>query len=211
MNNTKKYIPHIIAISIILVTAILFGVGLRYVREMPHYNFYRLNPEMSKFIVSETPEDFCEKKGEGTIWQNNYSFAFVDFKGNLILILTDEQIQIYKNNLYTLQVLQAVLGDTRDIGVVVNYDDELYDFLGFIKFAPRCGIKVSEDYKTFTKGPGGNRFYVPLIAEACMQLQFINGVPSEEIGVDYYLYDENGNVKQHISYPEDLNKEIVLE
>ena len=208
MNNTKKYIPHIIAISIILVTAILFGVGLRYVREMPHYNFYRLNPEMSKFIVFETPEDFCEKKGEGGIWQDNYTFAFVDPKGYLILILTDEQVQIYKNNLYTLQILQAVLGNTRDIGVQIT--DET-DFFGFIEFAPTCGIKVSEDYKTFTKGPGGNRFYVPFVAEACMQLQFINGVPSEEIGVDYYLYDENGNVKQHISYPEDLNKEIDLE
>ena len=208
MNNTKKYIPHIIAISIILITAILFGVGVRYVREMPHYNFYRLNPEMSKFIVFETPEDFCEKKGEGGIWQDNYTFAFVDPKGYLILILTDEQVQIYKNNLYTLQILQAVLGNTRDIGVQIT--DET-DFFGFIEFAPTCGIKVSEDYKTFTKGPGGNRFYVPLIAEACMQLQFINGVPSEEIGVDYYLYDENGNVKQHISYPEDMNKEITLE
>ena len=208
MNNTKKYIPHIIAISIILITAILFGVGVRYVREMPHYNFYRLNPEMSKFIVFETPEDFCEKKGEGGIWQDNYTFAFVDPKGYLILILTDEQVQIYKNNLYTLQILQAVLGNTRDIGVQIT--DET-DFFGFIEFAPTCGIKVSEDYKPFTKGPGGNRFYVPLIAEACMQLQFINGVPSEEIGVDYYLYDENGNVKQHISYPEDMNKEITLE
>ena len=208
MNNTKKYIPHIIAISIILITAILFGVGVRYVREMPHYNFYRLDPEMSKFIVFETPEDFCEKKGEGGIWQDNYTFAFVDPKGYLILILTDEQVQIYKNNLYTLQILQAVLGNTRDIGVQIT--DET-DFFGFIEFAPTCGIKVSEDYKTFTKGPGGNRFYVPFVAEACMQLQFINGVPSEEIGVDYYLYDENGNVKQHISYPEDLNKEIDLE
>ncbi len=163
---------------------------------------------MSENFVFKTPEEFCEKKGEGSIWENNYSFAFVDKKGNLVLILTDEEIQTYKNNSHYLQVLQAVLGDTRDIGVTINYD---YDPLYYIEFAPTCGFEISEDFKTLTKGPGGNRFYMPVLASACMDVQILSGVPSDEISVDYYLYDENGNIKQHISYPEDIDKEFVLE
>ena len=207
MFNTKKYKHYVIIATVIMLLSMLISVAISYVKTIPHYNVYRLTPEMSEFFVYETPKDFCEKKGNDTIWENAYSFAWVDWKGNLILVLTDEEIEYYKWNSHDLQVLQAVLGDSRDIGVQINYD---YDPLYYLEFAPRCGIQISEDFRTFTKGPGGNRLFVPIIATACMTMQLLNGVPSDEIKVDYYLYDENGNVEQHLSYPEDLDKEIVL-
>ena len=205
--NKQTQKTRAIVLTIIAIVMWLLVIGISIADKLSQYNVFRLSPEMSEYFVFKTPKEFCETKGEGGIWENNYSFAYVDKRGNLVLILTDEEIQTYKNNSHYLQVLQAVLGDTRDIGVEINYN---YDPLYYIKFASRCGIEVSEDFKTFTKGPGGDRFYVPVVAAACMDIQILNGVPSDEISVDYYLYDENGNVKQHISYPEDLDVEYEL-
>ena len=206
--NKQAQKSRAIVLTTIAIVIWLLIIGTSIAEKLSQYNVFRLSPEMSEYFVFKTPEEFCEKKGEGGIWENNYSFAFVDKKGNLVLILTDEEVQTYKNNSHYLQVLQAVLGDTRDIGVEINYE---YDPLYFIEFAPTCGIEVSEDFRTITKGPGGNRFHVSVVAAACMEIQILNGVPSDEITVDYYLYDENGNVKQHISFPEAIDTEYVLE
>jgi hypothetical protein len=99
-----------------------------------------------------------------------------------------------------LQVLQCVLGDTRDIGVKVDYSD---DYLEFLKDAHTCGFDISEDYTKIVESPEDNGWYYPLIVAACIEMQVFMGKTCDEIIVEYWEVDENGETLDHIvAYPQ---------
>ena len=50
-------------------------------------------------LMKQTPEEFCENIGKNTLLENSYTYARVNEKGNLILILNDEELQMWKNKM----------------------------------------------------------------------------------------------------------------
>lgn len=197
---SRNMFIRIIAILMVLVIAIsalsVYIIG--------QYNIYKLDPVVCEFVIGD-PHEFCETKGKDHPLENNYTYAFVDKKENLILIMSRDDIQDYKNASYDFQILQAVLGDSKDIGVEINYGN---DPLDFIKDAPNCGMEISDDFKTISKSSGGDMTYFGPLLYACLKMQLLEGVPSEEISVEFIRYNQDGTVYKVMEFPRDFGKEI---
>ena len=198
-NISWKLVIRIMVILIALMTAIsalsVYIIG--------QYNIYKLDPVVCEFVIGD-PHEFCETKGKDHLLENNYTYAFVDKKENLILIMSRDDIQDYKNASYDLQILQAVLGDSKDIGVEINYEN---DPLYYIEYAPNCGMEISDDFKTISQSKGDVTYIGPLLS-ACFKMQLLEGVPSEEISVEFIRYNQDGTVYKVMEFPRDFGKEI---
>ena len=124
-----------------------------------------LSPTVCEAAFNKTtPKEFCKNKGKGTYIYKNYISAKVDDDGCLILIVKNDVISAWKNSLYPMQVLQCVLGDSRDIGVVVDYskESELSGFMNFsfMKDAGDCGLEISDDFTKVIARPGSDKTYL---------------------------------------------------
>ena len=146
-----------------------------------------------------TPEEFCSSHGADTVLNGSYAYARVDKDGCLILVLEKEIARQWKNTLVSLQILQCVLGDSRDIGVTVDYSR---DFLGFMENAHTCGFEIAEDYTKIVDEYGDNTFYMPEIMIACLEMQVFAGKTCENITVEYLRYEANGELGDRIVYPD---------
>ena len=146
-----------------------------------------------------TPEEFCANRGADTVLRDAYVSAEVDKDGCLILILEEAVAEQWKNSLVSLQILQCVLGDSRDIGVTVDYSN---DYLGFMENAHTCGFEIAEDYTKIIDEYGDNTFYLPEVMIACLEMQVFAGKTCENIIVEYLRYDKDGEVADHVVYPD---------
>lgn len=160
-----------------------------------------LSPFMCGFMLKGiTPEEFHETKGKNTILEGKYSHAEVDDDGCLILTLENKVISEWKNSFRVLHILQLVLGDSRDIGIIVDYSME---FMHLMEYAYSCGFEISDDFSRVIQSPGDNDWYYPSIVAACAQMQVFEGKTCSEVCVEFLKVDENGEVIETIIFPED--------
>ena len=138
-----------------------------------------------------TPKRFCETKGQNTFLEGRYLRAEVDSDGCLILVLKDEVISEWKNTFTDLQILQCVLKDTRDIGVIIDYSK---DFMGYMEDAHTCGFEISEDFSKVIDSPEDNSWYYPFIVSACLKMQMFEGKLCSEIKVEYIEINIYGEI-----------------
>ena len=184
-----------------VIGLILAVLGAGAVFFFTQYTVLHLPPKVSGIMLDgATPDEFCETEGKDTWLEGKYASATVDKDGCLILVLRKKVAAEWKNSFYPVQVLQCVLGDTRDIGVKVDYSD---DYLEFLKDAHTCGFEISKDYTQIVESPEDNGWYYPLIVPACIEMQVFMGKTCDEIIVEYWEVDENGETLDHIvAYPQ---------
>ena len=150
-----------------------------------------LHSTYCEYLFDLTPEEFCKSEGKGTILENGYSSVKVDEAGFLCLKLSDVEIKKWRNSQYDVRVLQAVLGESRDIGVSVTLEgNPLADL--FIEHADNCGYEISEDFKQIIISFDDDVSYIAIIVSACLFMQVTDGTPSDEANVEYVRFDENG-------------------
>lgn len=160
---------------------------------------YHLSPEVCEMMLNGlSPELFCKTKGKDTFLEGQYTDAYVDEDGCLIISLSYEISVAWKNSFFELQILQCVLGQNRDIGIKVDTSD---DFLDYIKDAHTCGFDISEDYTIVIESPEDNGWYYPMILPACIEMQVFNGKSCDDIKVKYIEIDTYGQTIEEIIWP----------
>lgn len=152
-----------------------------------------------------TPTEFCNVKGKGTFLEGKHLQAHVDDDGCLILTLESETISEWKNTFFDLQVLQCVLGESRDIGITIDYSK---DFMDFMKDAHTCGYEISEDFTKVIESPEDNSWYFPFTTLACAKMQVFEGKTCEKIKVEHTEIDTNGKVIDIFVFPDDSDTHI---
>ena len=168
-----------------------------------------LSPKMCRLMTEGvSPNEFVNSKGENTFLKNKYAEAYVDKDGCLILTLENQVITEWKNTFAALQVLQCVLGDTRDIGITIDYSK---DFLDYMRDADTCGYDISEDFTKVVESAEDNSWYFPFIMTSCCVMQVFEGKSCTEIKIDYVEIDENGEVINTINYFDTEDTKIPID
>lgn len=152
-----------------------------------------------------TPTNFCTTKGAGTFLEGRYLQAHVDDDGCLILTLKNKTISEWKNTFPSLQVLQCVLGESKDIGITIDYSK---DFMDYMKDAHTCGYEISEDFTTVVESPDDNSWYFPFTTLACATMQVFEGKTCVEIKVEHIEIDADGKVIDTFIFPDDTDAPI---
>ena len=179
------------------------------------YNVYRLSPDVCGVVISGeiTPQSFVETEGADTELYNGYTYATVDKDGYLILVLSNDQRDQWKQSDFGLRILATLWEGKRDIGVT-PFDLE-NDFLGdplselekiLYEGALESGLELSDDYRTVIGETGDNTFYFPWFMHMGVFMQLLEGVPSDEIRVEYIEYGANGDVVERVVWPDDADE-----
>lgn len=147
-----------------------------------------------------TPTEFCNSTGEGTFLEGKYLQAHVDNDGCLILTLKNETISEWKNTFTDLQILQCVLGQSRDIGITIDYSK---DFMDYMKNAHTCGYEISEDFTKVIESPEDNSWYFPFTTLACATMQVFEGKICTDIKVEHIEINDKGEVIETFIFPDD--------
>ena len=195
----KFKIKNFIIVGVIVVVLLLICLGG--VIYFSNCNKIVIDPDYCQNMFEMSPKDFCKNKGEGTLVEDGYTFAKVDKNGYLILLLNDKELKEWKNKCLDLQILQAVLGDTRDIGVEISISEEDFIVGSLLKYVDKCGYEISEDYKKVIVSPDDMISFFPFIMTACETMQMMNGTPTDEIKIEYIKVDENGKIIEKTIYP----------
>lgn len=184
----------------VTITAANTDTSADTVQAPPLIHEYRISSKICKFLFDMYPEKFCKTKGMDTLLENGYTDAFVTSDQFLILRLTNSQLEAWKNSDVYLQILQKMVGEEKQIvSQIIPPTDLVYGTL--YEGADLSGWEIAEDYTTINVGPGIDRSYIMVVPRACLMMQVLSGRPSEEISVDYYEIDVNGNVYSHIVFP----------
>lgn len=136
-----------------------------------------------------TPEEFCSTRGNDTYIKGKYLSAHVDEDGCLILKVNSGVIKEWKSSILVIQILQCVLGDSRDIDINLDYS---MDALGFMENAHSCGLEISDDFTQVIAHPNSSRLYSTFVMPACVLIQMFEGKTCKEIKADFIELDENG-------------------
>lgn len=193
MNQKRKNYINFLWLCLALIV-VIFAFSYR----LSNLNYYRISPENAKLFGISSPQEFCATQGENSAFEGRYIYAHVDSKGWLLLVMSDYQVFRVKNDTYVLEMLQAMLGSQRDIGVSVNWND---DPLGFLKDAPNCGLEFSSDFTRVVEGPDDLPWYYMFAVPGCAMIQILNGVPSDQVKVEYVVVDEYGSESEEIGWP----------
>ncbi len=196
MKKSVKILLVCAPIPLFLILAVIFCCM--------QYNVYELTPIICECMLGSdvTPKSFVANQGEGTTIEFEYTYAKVNADGNLVLILTNEQRNAWKNKLVLLQILSRKWQDKKDIGVDIIEQEDVIQTL-IIEPGLSCGLELSEDYKTVIAEPGDDSFYYQWFVTMGILMQFFDGVPSDEICVEYIRYGADGTIVRHLSWPED--------
>ena len=119
-----------------------------------------------------------------------------------MLILSDSERDAWKNEMVILQILSRKWQDKKDIGVDIIEQEEAIQTL-IIEPGLSCGLELSEDYKTVIAEPDDDSFYYQWFVIMGIEMQFFDGVPSDEISVEYIKYGADGTIVRHLSWPKD--------
>lgn len=195
----KFKIKNFIIVGVIVVVLLLICLGG--VIYFSNCNKIVIDSNRCQSMFEMSPKDFCKNKGEGTDLYDGYTFAKVDKDGYLILFLSDNELKEWKNKLVGLQILQAVLGDARDIGVEISISEDDFIVGSLLKYTDKCGYEISEDYKKVIVSPDDMISFFPFIMSACETMQMMNGTPTDEIKIEYIKVDENGKIIEKTIYP----------
>ena len=186
-----------VSIAIACIAMVLLSVFVCYYFKR-NYSILHLSPSMCEISLNGvSPETFCRSKGAGTWIEGKYLFANVDNDGCLILAVKNDVISAWKSTYLELQILQCVIGSSRDIGVTVDYS---MDFMSLMENADTCGYEISEDFSKVVHSPGDNHWYFPFIVTGCATMQMFDGETCSENYVEFTEIDENGKIVEKIVF-----------
>ena len=193
----KHYIIFICIAAVCLSLIILSTVCLG------KLNFFNLSPRIAKMFIGEDPEVFCANNGETSSLYQMFVYANVTKSGNLILIMTDEQVESWKNSNFYLQLLQKIVGNKRQVvSETVPPADPILKI--FYEDADKCGYIISEDYTVVCADENSLSLYFPMLTYPCIAMQVLSGKPSDEISYTYIEYDGAGNIVSEYIWPDDF-------
>lgn len=204
----KRIKTMIIVITYILLLALLTVGLISFIsKQAQKYHVFEITPFMCKFLLGiDDPKAFCEEYGQFPSEENGYiySYAEVDQSGNLIVYMTDEELSAYKHSIYDLQCLSVMLEGKMDIGI----DPSLYkdgDDL-FLGISDTCKNQISSDFTKIVVPFDGSVFVFPVVLRGCIYMQLFNGVPCEEIRVEYIVYGDakQEHIKLYYVFPDDV-------
>ncbi|MBE6531812.1 MAG: hypothetical protein E7679_07000 [Ruminococcaceae bacterium] len=195
----KRYSLLLIILGIVLITISLVSF-------VSSLNIYTINEDVCRHIfVMKSPQEFCDSEGEGT-YLTDYIFAKVDKNGNLLLILTDRQLDKWISSSHDLIAVDIVTGGRTGLfkNYEINMDDKVESAL-FYDFKEETVI-VSEDYKKITIKYGCMHeiiFSFYRITNGCVHMQLLNGVPSDDITLQLVVVNENGEIVTDLTWPKE--------
>ncbi len=190
----KKLIIGLVAIVIVAIV-VLGGLFFR------NYTALHISPAMCEFLLDGSrPKEFCETNGKGTWLEHKYLLAKTNEDGCLIIVLRKSTINEWKNTFTDLQILQCVLGDSRDIGITIDYSK---DFQAYMENAHTCGFEISEDFKKVFSSPEDSRWYYSFVLPACVKMQIFEGKPCSEVEVECIETDASGKIINRFVFPSD--------
>ena len=165
------------------------------------YNEYRLSTKICKTVFGMDPETFVNKQGKDTLLENGYTNAWVTSDQVLVLQLTDTQLDSWRNSDMSLQILQKILGEEKEIvtEIIPPTDHPLWETL--YGGAETCKYEIAEDYSKIVVGPGQDRSFRLVIPQACLMMQLLEGIPSDEMSVEYLEMNSIGQITDHEFYP----------
>lgn len=194
----KKWIIYVgmPIISVIVVASILIWVI------SSRYDIYTISPEACTTLFYLSPEEFCEKSGRDTELQNEYTYARVDRKGNLILVLDAVQLENWTD--WTEEFLGRMSNksnvSTKDhtyVGLFPNKDD-------FMSGADSAGFSVSSDYSKVTVEYDADFSYLFIVLPSCVKMQIVDGKAMEKISVQFIFKGKSeGEIQYQSVWPED--------
>lgn len=200
----KKWIRRVV----IVVFAVLFvftAFSMWWVSR--YYKKLQLSPLVCNLSLNGvSPEEFCETDGGETPLKGKFYYTSrVDKDGNLLLRVHEDTIREWKSGLFTMQVLQRVLGETRDIGVELKALDTFSkDRLPYIEGAATCGFEISEDFTQVIQSSDDDPMYSNILISACLQMQMFEGKESSATKVEYIVLDVDGNETEKTVFPAEM-------
>lgn len=162
---------------------------------------FRLSTKICKTIFGVDSKDFYNTKGKNTLLENGYTKVELTEDDVLILHLTEAQVDSWRNSNVSLQILQKILGaDKKIVSQIIAPTDPLYSIF-YIDADTQCGFEISDDFSKIVAGPGDDKTYWLVIPPACLMMQVLQGKPSEEISVEYFEYNSEGDLTSHAFFP----------
>ena len=194
----KKKVLCVVGFIIIIIAICLILLNM-------NYTTYKLSPSVCNVILGVTPSNFVDNQGQDTLLKNGYTYAKIDKDGNLILILSKSEENAWKSRIFTLAILDTIWGEKSNLGVEFigpqdDFEKTLFDAV------VSCGLELSQDYTMVVAESKDNTLYYPWFINMGVTMQVFEGVPSEEIRVEYIEYNQNGKIVNHVVWPDDADE-----
>ena len=139
MTKNKRLILCILCVGLCLI---IYCVS--YIAKL---NIFVLSPLVAKAFTGNDPETFCSTDGADTTLDGMFTYAQVKKNGDLILVMTDQQIEDWKNGNFYLQLLQKIFGSERQIVTeVIPPTNPFFEMVYKGADTVVCGYEISEDY-----------------------------------------------------------------
>lgn len=200
MTKNKRILLCIFCVGLCLI---IYGVS--YIARL---NVFVLSPLVAKAFTGNDPETFCSTDGADTTLDGMFICAKVKKSGDLVLVMTDQQIEDWKNGNFYMQVLQKIVGSERQIVTEIIPPADPISQIIYEQADTVCGYEISEDYTRVYAGPEDSKIiYFPLIPHPCLAMQILSGKPSDEISYTFIEYDEEGNIVEQYVWPDDFMDE----
>jgi len=197
MTKNKRLILCILCVGLCLI---IYCVS--YIAKL---NVFVLSPLVAKAFTGNDLETFCSTDGADTTFYRMFTYAKVKKNGDLILVMTDQQIEDWKNGNFYLQLLQKIVGSERQIVTEVIPPTDPFSELFYKDADIMCGFEISEDYTRIYADPEDGTFlYFGFVPHACLAMQVLSGKPSDEISYTFIEYDEEGNIVEQFVWPDDF-------
>ena len=188
----KKITKNLIIASIITIMFILFLVLV-----VTNYNYYKISPVICELAIGSSPEEFVNTSGVDTMLFRGYTYSKLDTDGNLILILSDKELEQWKKTSLSLEILRIVTNDAIDLGIDERYTPENFIEEISINSAKRVKMQVSSDFTEITYGEEGSRIISGYLVNACAIMQIINGFDINEYRIEEIMYNNEGDILVH--------------
>ena len=196
-------IKKILVIAMILLICVY--VAIEAIAFCLEVNVFVLTPQVAEMFTGKSPDDFCATKGESTSLYKTFLYAKVNSKGNLILVMTDTQIDYWKNNNFYMQLLQKIVGTDRQIVSEIVVPQDPVSLVFYEDADIVCGYEISEDFTHVYADPSDSKFlYFPLMPYPCIAMQVLSGKSSDDISYTFIEYDDAGNIVEQFVWPDDF-------
>ena len=165
----------------LLIAFLIIILGLLYYFTS-NLSTFELSPEICQIVTGKTSYDFQNSHGKNTTIKFGYTFSKLDNKENLILIMTDRQIELWKKSYYTEDFIYL----SQNESVIVSED--------FSEVIVKCNNENAS--KELVAGG--------VIVRECVFKQVLEKKSSDDIKVNFKVFDEKtGILKYKANFPQE--------
>lgn len=174
-------------------------------------NVYNISPTLCNTLFSCTPKEFYLTKGRTTLLKDNFTNAEMDENGNLVLELSEEQKEQWIAVSFHMQVFYKILDENsgkKQHPFLLNMTDSLREMLEtqielsesdtirktFIQDKECFDYDISDDYTKVVVDYNDDGLALIAVLPACIHMQVLNGIESNDIRVELVRLNEDGSV-----------------